>query len=233
MTSYLTATQAASRLGKSEKTIRRWIDQGRLVAHHPQGRKNLLAIAESDVEKLAQEQEQYTQPEDQASLEDRVQQLEQEVRDIRSLTDRVAALEQSLERLALQLNQGLPAIAPARPRIMRPAAAAYTVSTPVDIPRGSLPHRDFAERHGVNPNTFRDHVIKGLVPAVSRPKANRPREIERWLSPEQQRDAIAFWTRNGTHWQHCEDPQCVVCSSSSQPEDQDQRSPQETLFSED
>jgi len=82
---YLNATQAAERLGKSEKTIRRWIAEGRLHAHHPHGRPHLLAIAEDDIEHLATELTQYEQKQNARSLVERVNQIEQELRNYQLL----------------------------------------------------------------------------------------------------------------------------------------------------
>src|SRR5947209_7288906 len=82
---YLNATQAAERLGKSEKTIRRWIAEGRLHAHHPHGRPNLLAIAEDDIEHLATELTHYEQKQNARSLVERVNQIEQELRNYQLL----------------------------------------------------------------------------------------------------------------------------------------------------
>ena len=82
---YLNIKQAAERLGKSEKTIRRWIAEGRLHAHHPHGRPNLLAIAEDDIEHLAMELTHYEQKQNAHSLVERVNQIEQELRNYQLL----------------------------------------------------------------------------------------------------------------------------------------------------
>src|SRR2546428_3853410 len=54
---YLTATQAARIIGVSEKTVRRWISEGKLMGHHVA--KNKLAILESDVEQIVAERLKY------------------------------------------------------------------------------------------------------------------------------------------------------------------------------
>jgi len=185
MTTYLTATQAASRLGKSEKTIRRWIDEKRLPAFHPQGRKNRLAIAEQDVDKLAQELAEYEQP---AAQE----------QDVSALVERVDTLEQRLSELEQRINQaltGAPSMA-SHTRRERAAQPATTASS-ADLPPGSVHMRDFAEHHGVNVATFRDHITSGYVPALTIPKPNRPKEVERWLTPDMQQAAIDYWKANG------------------------------------
>ena len=60
---YLTAIEASKRIGVAEKTIRLWVKEGKLKAHHPA--KNRLAIAEADVERIAKERQLYygTKPE--------------------------------------------------------------------------------------------------------------------------------------------------------------------------
>jgi excisionase family DNA binding protein len=121
---YLNATQAAERLGKSEKTIRRWIAEGRLHAHHPHGRPNLLAIAEDDIEHLATELTQYEQKQNARSLVERVNQIEQELRnyqllngtdylaigpvEISLLVNRLDALEQRIAAIEQMLRVETP-----------------------------------------------------------------------------------------------------------------------------
>ena len=122
---YLNATQAAERLGKSEKTIRRWIAEGRLPAQHPHGRPHLLAIAEDDIEHLATELTQYEQKQNARSLVERVNQIEQELRnyqllngteylaagpvEIGLLENRLDALEQRIAAIEQMLGVETPA----------------------------------------------------------------------------------------------------------------------------
>ena len=54
---YLTATQAAKKIGVTDKTVRRWISEGKLKGHHVT--KNRLAIAENDVERILEERSKY------------------------------------------------------------------------------------------------------------------------------------------------------------------------------
>lgn len=71
---------------------------------------------------------------------------------------------------------------------------------------GAILIKDFAELHGVNQNTFRDHVRKGIgpekekAPAYSRDKPGRPGEKEYWILPEQQQQVIDFWRRFGVRF---------------------------------
>jgi len=54
---YLNATQAAAKLGVHEKTVRRWIDEGRLEAIHVT--KNRYAISPEEVERIAEGRRQH------------------------------------------------------------------------------------------------------------------------------------------------------------------------------
>jgi len=222
MTPYLTATQAASKLGKSEKTIRRWIKEGRLHAHHPNGRPNLLAISEDDIEQLATELAQYEQKdtgEDTSSLEHRVKQLEQELNNYRLLSgpdllalgpedmvhveNRLDSLESRIVEIERVLSVGTPAQPAERATRTRTPHASATYEIPERLPQGSMPYHRFAELHGVPARTFLDHIDKGHVPAIVRQRPNR-KEKARWLSPEQQRQAISYWQANGTSYHDCD-----------------------------
>lgn len=199
---YLTATQAASRLGRSEKTIRRWITEGRVAAFHPHGRKNQLAIAESDIDRLAQELAQFEQP----AAEQGSGSLVELIARINQLEQRVTELEQQLAeqgRLIHAINDaishvGTPVHAAVAGITRRATASTSPTETPVDVPSGSILAVDFARDHDVPPATFRDHVVKGLTPSLSIPNPARPGQFTRWLSLEQQQQAIDFWTSNRT-----------------------------------
>lgn len=187
---YVNATQAARELGKSEKTIRRWIQDGKLEAYHPHGQTNRLAIPEQEIERLKRELDQF--PEQQlpgpAATED-----------MATLSSRVTRLEQEVARLAALLAAlpGIDGEASLSPR-------NRATELPQDLPSGSVLIKDFAALHNVNARTFYDQVKKG-IPTTERAKVNRPREVERWLSPEQQSAAIQFWLDHGTAFSSCPD----------------------------
>jgi len=75
---------------------------------------------------------------------------------------------------------------------------------PSTLPEGSILAWDFAKKYGVNPVTFRDHILIGIgrgekdkVQVSERPKPSRPSETERYLTPKQQSAALDFWKRHG------------------------------------
>jgi excisionase family DNA binding protein len=210
-----TAIEAARELGVSEKTIRRWVEDGKLQARRIA--KNRLAIAESEIARLQMEREQSGASED--SREDQAARLEDLERKYSDLERRLAALEardQFTSLPAASISGPGTRTRPARDR-ERPAQRELfnaEIPVPPEIPDGSLQYADFANMHGMNPYTFRDHLTIGIgrgleekdrVPHFTRPIPNR-REVERWLSPEQQYQAILFWQRHGKKYISC--PAC-------------------------
>ncbi len=199
----LTAREAARRLNRDERTIRRWVSAGKLTPRT--SASNRLAIDEQDIERLV---ERLTERDQQRrgiiDLEDRVLQLEQEQA---AILARLALLEERAGTFAPK-----PAAPDRRPR---------SLATPADVPPGSRQATEFAAAHGVHRVTFRDHMTIGirgdLVAHISIPKPNKPRETDRWLSPEQQQAAVDFWQRHGTTWQRCSDPACLVCGDQQDP----------------
>lgn len=193
----LTAVQAAQRIGVSEKTIRLWVQSGKLKATHLA--KNRLAIPESEVEQIARERQ--SQAEQSAPATD-----------VNELAAKVAALESRLsdiERLVTEKAIETPYPIATSDYIARPARAPRRETAREPLPPGAMLARDFAEKHGVNPRTFVDHLVKGIggqrIPAEQRPKLGRPGETERYLLPEQQRQALDVWKRNGVRFTMPED----------------------------
>lgn len=219
MARYLTAVEAARRLGKTERTVRRWIDEGKLHARHIA--RNRLGILEDDVDALAQELAQYeesTPAESGQALDAALARIEQLERKVEQLETALAALlspvaqesftytitphEQLIREPGAPVRKGRPAV-----------TSSATLAAPGDLPPGSISHKDFAERHGMSARTFRDQIDSGKVAAITRPKPNRPGEFERWLTPDQQRQALTFWrARHANITQPCAYPDCIVCS---------------------
>jgi len=88
---YVTAVDAAKLLGKSDRTIRRWIDEGKIKARH--AAHNRYEIALDDLEALVEMQEgkEYINPVDQ----------------LRTLSQQVEVLTREVETLKGQMTQVL------------------------------------------------------------------------------------------------------------------------------
>jgi hypothetical protein len=92
----------------------------------------------------------------------------------------------------------------------------YTRKKDTGLPEGCISATDFANKHGIAPTTFRDHMLIGLGPGTipgeqgdpmlpvkeqldysERDKPGRKGERERYLTPEQQQKTLEFWIRHG------------------------------------
>lgn len=203
---YYTASEAAKRLGIHEKTVRRYIEKGKLTSHSPA--RNRLAIPEDEIEQLAQELSQYAPVRTQVDMSElmaRLTELEQEVHDLRSKQDEMQTMIARLQeqRQTPHPSFDFPIPEPKTPK--QRETPAHSMAAADDLPVGSISYDIFAAMHGVNARTFRGHITTGIlgphgreyVKAIERPKASRPREKERYLTPEQQVQARAFWQRFG------------------------------------
>ena len=172
-----TARAAAVRLNRNERTIRRWISQGRLAASHIA--INRLAIEEAEIARIERDQGHASK----SALERRIDRLEIE-----------------FARLSAQLVAGNRRKGNDRPT-RSPRPTDEMLISEADLPAGSIRASEFAEAHGIRSKTFRYHMLTGLagekVEHLAIGKPGRPGEVERWLSLEQQQAAREFWRRHG------------------------------------
>ncbi|SRR5579884_1099025 len=218
---YVNATQAARLIGVNERTVRLWIDNGKLSATHPM--PNRLAIPMSEVQRVIRERQEREELDAIPSPRDMARQLAQlreEVEqartspgdqvalgagDLAHIETRIDGIEERLERLEnLLLSQDgatrTATLASARPRRQQREQDGAR-----DLPPGAILLREFALQHGVSPATMRDHATIGIgkglekdkLEVSSRPKPGRPHETERYLTPEQQKAALEFWRWHG------------------------------------
>jgi len=213
---YVTAIQAATLIGVTERTIREWIKDGKLSAHHPFEHPNRLALPLSEVEALARKRKQYyVEIPDMAEVAQKLAALEQKIGKLDELEARHAALEEKYAKLEQRINERakpwpvstfLPSESDPIPRAQKRVGERKRDTSPEkDLPSGCILARDFARMHGVAPETFRDHIMKGIgrglegkdkVEVSERPKPGREKETERYLTPDQQEQARAFWRRH-------------------------------------
>jgi len=214
----LSAREAARRLGKDERTIRRWIAAGKLQERT--SASNRMAIDEQDVDRLAAllTQEDRDKRQEITDLENRIDRLEQEQARILA---RLALLEDRPTSTP-RISRPEPGESYIRPRAPapRPQSTPLFEQTPDDVPSGSRQATEFAQSHSVHRVTFRDQMTKGVrgdkvdhISIFKRRKQDGTEEFDRWLSPEQQLNTISFWDRHSTNWRRCEVPGCLVCGS--------------------
>jgi hypothetical protein len=193
MAKYISAAGAARVLGVNEKTVRNWIEAGKLKARKVA--KNRFNVQAVDVEALRCEREQNGMP-DVRLLVARIADLER----------KYSELEQKCVELAAERDEKRSVNQPARVTVAVPqkSSPGKNRDVPVDIPDGSMLFADFAEKHGVPRATFSHHVKVGIkserVETIKRPKSGRPEHTEYWLTPDQQVAALVYWDRHGVRY---------------------------------
>jgi hypothetical protein len=75
---------------------------------------------------------------------------------------------------------------------LAPVAVAAAPAAEDGLPAGSVRFLPFARAHGVKPPTATSQRQSGHLQALSLPSAREGQE-DHWLTPAQQRDAVAYW----------------------------------------
>lgn len=223
---YFNAVEAARALNIGDKTIRRWLKAGKFPSAivKPNGE---YAIPETEINLLKEEMNRYPSTgHDQSSVfpDSEVQKLylcighvarmvEGQQQRIAELEQRVANLESSQSVYDAQ-HRPSPSSTTKDTRVPpKGPVNTTTTSNNMVLPPGCILASRFAEAHGVNRGTFRDHLRKGLsnerVDYSERPKPGRGHEIERYLDPIQQLHAFYFWIRHDVKFSQCSDEGCV------------------------
>lgn len=111
--------------------------------------------------------------------------------------------------------------------IEKPQKSTTKQKKDTGLPAGAILAIDFARNHDVKRETFRDHMTIGKGPGTvpgeethptlpikdhvdysERPKSGRPKEKEKYLTSDQQLEAIQFWKRHDVSYSQCERPNC-------------------------
>ena len=88
---FLTVQQASRKSGKSEKTIRRWIHEGKLAAEQPGGPTGAYLIKRDDLEAaIPQVTKEWQEQSNQSTLRFQVSRLEAAVEELQELVDEQA-----------------------------------------------------------------------------------------------------------------------------------------------
>lgn len=218
---YITASEAARRIGVTDKTVRKWIVQGKLDAHHVH--PNQLAILETDVERIIRERRLYQGNDNQdrhmllsrlldveqkiAEQEKRLATLEQEIRALKN-PHRVSNRDVPVMSVAGRpMNESFPQSGPQN-RIVEPK-----VHIPAELPREVVSAIDFAAWHNIHRTTMRRHCISGIqgdwINTIEVPKSGgRAGDKERWLTSDQQLGAVQFWHRHQVNFVECNQLDC-------------------------
>lgn len=163
---YITIAEAARRLNKCEKTIRRMVQHGKLPARYPVPNRAEIAIA--DIEALSVSRHP-VQAEN--ALAERLAQLER----------KVSKIEAKLAELSAPV-QAVHAVQKVRAETER-----------ADVPDGAVNVSDFVKAHGMSRDTVKSQIEAGRLDALSFPNPARADEKIRYFTSGQQAEAVALW----------------------------------------
>lgn len=196
MAKYISAAAAARVLGVNEKTVRNWIESGRLNAR--KAAKNRFNVLAADIEALRREREQDEKP-DISLLVVRIESLERKYVDLeRKYAELTTSIAEKVEKQPVSQS------AIVTTAVAQKKATVPSVSLPDNIPDGSMLFADFAAKFNVPRGTFSHHVKVGIagdiVETFKRTKPSRQDQMEYWLTPDQQIAALAYWDRHGVKY---------------------------------
>jgi excisionase family DNA binding protein len=198
---YITASEAARRIGCTDKTVRKWIAQGKLDAHHVT--PNQLAILETDVARIIRERRLYQDDDNQDTLLSRVQSLEQKVVE---QEQRLASLERDLHRIA-QEAKNRPVPSSTRQSTRTPAKGPENAnmearkSVSDELPDGTLTAVELADKLGISYTRFESmmrHGVRGDSLDITKiPHRTRAGYFQNYFTPAQQEQALIILRRHG------------------------------------
>jgi predicted DNA-binding transcriptional regulator AlpA len=233
---YLNAAEAARALEIGDKTIRRWLKSGRFPSAIVK-QNGEYAIPEDEIESLRKHRTKYirTKASDQSPdvsiLAEKLAALEQEVAALKKRQSLTQQNDESASRKdetasATTTQPESPLNHNVEPK------RAYARRKESGLPTGCIFATEFGIVHGVPRETFNDHLLRGLGPGLihgpdvpedgtvlvkdwvrfeernKRVRKDGTIEKERFLTPSQQADAIAFWKRHDVHFSQCDRPNC-------------------------
>lgn len=188
----VTVSEAMELLGKSDKSIRNYIERGRLSAETGPDRK--LHIPKSEVLQLARHPAQI-----------QADQLEKVTKEVEDLKARLATAEQLLETLTSRLEAltsqpttttYAPTTPVAVPPRSRPASSGSSggraKSTREELPEHLVTWRPFADLHGIPPSNVALDISKGKFATREGQWKKGKATVDRALD---ERDRQAFYER--------------------------------------
>lgn len=177
-----TPAQLAAYVGKSERTIHRWLANGRLPYTRLAG-----GLVEVDDRLLFAPDEQEG-----------------------AILARLTRIEEKLDKLsadvaALAASRPQPVQQPARPApVVRLHTEQAEYHVRPDIPAGSVQVFAFAKAHNIPSGTAKDQIKSGRLQNEAPDSKSRPGEQEHYFTPEQQQAALQLW-RYHPRFQECAD----------------------------
>ncbi len=194
---YVNAAQAATIIGVSERTVRRWIAGGKLPARHLG--PNRYAITTSNIDVLLRTYRPSDEPPDDRDI--LLARLELLERQLHTVSQRLTLLEREDTQSTLDLNASFEC-----KNYHRAFSRPVILNKRDTLPCGSMRMSHFARAHGISRFKLQSLAQAGEIAHTAINRNARNGSMERWLTPEQQTGVIAYWLANGICYTHC--PQC-------------------------
>jgi excisionase family DNA binding protein len=178
MPKYITAVEAARRLGVNEKTVRNWVRAGTLDAH--KGAKNRLDILALDIEALRRKRESYQdETPDILHLVARIEDLERKYSDLgQKYMELSSAVAEKVEKQAM--SEPVMAETRVHKKDSTDENKVVPVGAPVDLPDGTLTAVDFAKELGMEYSVLEGVMRHGI--ALGRGKGKDYIEVTKMAS---------------------------------------------------
>ncbi len=179
---YTTIAEAANVLGRNERTIRRWIESGKLPSIKRNGQRY---IVKAEVDRLRT-----SMPELASPLPDRVAMLEDHVH---TLTDQIESMQHQVRHLQEQfaeLRQRLDE----RPSRSHTAQPRLSGAEKRGMPAGTMRLVEFARLHGLAVSEIKLLYWSNKVELTVHRRTGEVvrNKQEWWITPEQHRKLIAY-----------------------------------------
>lgn len=198
---YTTTAEAANVLGRNERTIRRWIESGKLPSIKRQGQRY---IVKAEVDRLRASMPELASPLSDriADLENRVCTLTDQIESMQELKNQVQHLQEQLAALSQRLDER-----PGRSHTGRPRLSGAEKR---GMPAGTMRLVEFARSHGLAVSDIKLlYWSKKIELTVHRRTGEVVRnKQEWWITPEQHRALIAYALQHDMPC-HC----CDWCAS--------------------
>lgn len=170
----MTIAQMALSANRSERTIQRWIKDGRIQA---------TPLPDGSYEVTSELFQPLTQHDDMRAILDTLQ----------DITARLEGIEERLYQIESKLFHDQPSEQAApREQVSVTSHKQVPVTSPNDLPSGTLTLAEMARELGISRSTLVGHCTRGTLEHESRPLQSRPGEHARFFTPEQA-EAARIW----------------------------------------
>jgi excisionase family DNA binding protein len=193
---YMNAAQAATMIGVSERTVRRWIAGGKLPARHLG--PNRYAITTSNIDMLVRTFHRANEnepPDDRDILLARLEVLE---RQLHTVSQRVTLLEREDPQTSLTIDVSFDS-----QNHQRAFNNPVILGKRDVLPPGSIRMCHFARLHSVSRFKLQAQAEAFEIAHTAVNRNARNGSMERWLTPDQQAGVIVYWLAAGVRYTPC------------------------------